>query len=138
MIWLKKIRSKKIDLDVVIASPNAMHIVSQLGQILGPRGLMPNLKNGTITTDVEKEIKNFKKGKICYRNDKNGIVHTSIGKINFELLHLKDNLETLLSALKKDKPTIVKGVYFKKITLSTTMSGIGISIDKNTLLTCLS
>lgn len=127
-----KIKKNKFNFDVIIASPDAMRIVGQLGQILGPRGLMPNSKVGTVTLNVEEAIKNAKAGQVCYRNDKNGIIHTTIGKEHFELNQLKENLEALLIALKKAKPIQAKGVYIKKISLSTTM-GVGIVIDQSSL-----
>lgn len=122
------IKSGKLNFDIVIASPDTMHIVSQLGQILGPRGLMPNPKTGTVSVDIFDTVKNIKKGQICYKNDKNGIVHATIGKINFEENHLKENFLFLLNAVKKIKPKHTKGIYVKKITISTTM-GIGIIVE---------
>ncbi|CUR53814.1 50S ribosomal protein L1 [Serratia symbiotica] len=130
------IKKGEINFDVVIASPDTMHIVSPLGQILGPRGLMPNPKVGTVTTNIAEAVKNAKSGQIRYRNDKDGIIHTSIGKINFELNKLKENLEYLLIALKKVKPSQSKGIYIKKVTLSTTM-GAGIIIDHIELLSLI-
>lgn len=131
---IDKIKKNKKRLDVVIASPDAMQVVGKLGQFLGPRGLMPNPKMGTITTDISTAVKNAKTSQIYYRNDKNGIIHSSIGKINFEFNKLKENLETLLLAIKKNKPTHTKGIFLKKISLSTTM-GIGLIIDYNSLFT---
>ncbi|UVK78595.1 MAG: 50S ribosomal subunit protein L1 [Sodalis sp. Ffu] len=127
-----QIKKGEFNFDVVIASPDAMRIVGQLGQILGPRGLMPNPKIGTVTPNIAIAVKNAKAGQILYRNDKNGIVHTTIGKINFESNQLKENLETLLIALKKNKPTQTKGLYIKKVSLSTTM-GASIVINQNNL-----
>jgi large subunit ribosomal protein L1 len=124
----EQIKGGMLDFDVVIASPDAMRVVGQLGQILGPRGLMPNPKTGTVTPDVETAVKNAKAGQVRYRTDKNGIVHGGIGKINFELDAIKGNLEALLTDLKKAKPVAAKGIYLKKISLSTTM-GPGITID---------
>lgn len=124
----EQIKGGMMDFDVVIASPDAMRVVGQLGQVLGPRGLMPNPKTGTVTPDVETAVKNAKAGQVRYRTDKNGIVHGGIGKINFELDAIKGNLEALLNDLKKAKPVAAKGVYLKKISLSTTM-GPGITID---------
>ena len=124
----EQIKGGMLDFDVVIASPDAMRVVGQLGQVLGPRGLMPNPKTGTVTPDVETAVKNAKAGQVRYRTDKNGIVHGGIGKINFELDAIKGNLEALLTDLKKAKPVAAKGVYLKKISLSTTM-GPGITID---------
>lgn len=124
----EQIKGGMMDFDVVIASPDAMRVVGQLGQVLGPRGLMPNPKTGTVTPDVETAVKNAKAGQVRYRTDKNGIVHGGIGKINFELEAIKGNLGALLNDLKKAKPVASKGVYLKKISLSTTM-GPGITID---------
>jgi large subunit ribosomal protein L1 len=121
-----------MDFDVVIASPDAMRVVGQLGQVLGPRGLMPNPKTGTVTPDVETAVKNAKAGQVRYRTDKNGIIHGGIGKINFELDAIRGNLEALLSDLRKAKPAAARGVYVKKITLSTTM-GPGITIDQGSV-----
>ena len=121
-----------MDFDVVIASPDAMRVVGQLGQVLGPRGLMPNPKTGTVTPDVETAVKNAKAGQIRFRTDKNGIVHGGIGKINFELDAIRGNLEAVLADLVKSKPAAAKGVYLKKITLSTTM-GPGITLDQGSL-----
>lgn len=125
---------KKGDLnyDVVIATPDAMRIVGQLGQVLGPRGLMPNPKVGTVTMDVSTAVKNAKSGQVRYRADKNGIVHCVIGKINFEPNQLTENLKTLLLDLRKAKPTGSKGTYMKKITLSTTM-GPGLIIEQTSI-----
>ena len=127
-----KVKAGEMDFDVVIASPDAMRVVGQLGQILGPRGLMPNPKTGTVTPDVETAVKNAKAGQVQYRTDKNGIVHGGIGKIDFELNAIKENLEAVLADLKKAKPAAAKGVYMKKISLSTTM-GPGITIDQASL-----
>ena len=118
-----------MNFDVVIASPDAMRLVGQLGQILGPRGLMPNPKVGTVTADVEGAVKNAKAGQVRYRTDKNGIIHGGIGKISFEPAAIKGNLEALLADLKKGKPAAAKGIYLKKISLSTTM-GPGVTIDQ--------
>jgi len=127
-----EVKAGKMDFDVVIASPDAMRVVGQLGQILGPRGLMPNPKVGTVTPDVAGAVKNAKSGQIRYRNDKNGIIHTTIGKADFESAQLQENLEALLEALKKAKPANAKGVYIKKISLSTTM-GAGVSVAQGSL-----
>ncbi|KYP97158.1 50S ribosomal protein L1 [Sodalis-like endosymbiont of Proechinophthirus fluctus] len=127
-----QIKKGELNFDLVIASPDAIRIVSQLGQILGPRGLMPNPKVGTVTQNVAEAVKNAKAGQVRYRNDKNGIIHTTIGKVDFESEKLKENLEALLFALKKAKPTQAKGVYIKKISLSTTM-GPGVIIDQSGL-----
>jgi large subunit ribosomal protein L1 len=121
-----------MDFDVVIASPDAMRIVGQLGQILGPRGLMPNPKVGTVTPDVVGAVKNAKAGQVRYRTDKNGIIHCTIGKVNFEIPALIENLNALLSDLQKMKPSSAKGVYLKKISVSTTM-GPGVGVDKVSL-----
>jgi large subunit ribosomal protein L1 len=121
-----------MDFDVVIASPDAMRVVGQLGQILGPRGLMPNPKTGTVTADVVTAVKNAKAGQVRFRADKGGIIHGGIGKVGFELNALKENLEALVMDLKKVKPASSKGVYLKKITLSTTM-GPGLTIDQASL-----
>jgi large subunit ribosomal protein L1 len=121
-----------LNFDVVIASPDAMRVVGQLGQILGPRGLMPNPKVGTVTPDVATAVKNAKAGQIRYRNDKNGIIHSTIGKADFSVDKIKENLEALLNDLKKAKPSSAKGAYLKKVTLSTTM-GPGLTVDFNAL-----
>ena len=125
----EQIKGGMMDFDVVIASPDAMRVVGQLGQVLGPRGLMPNPKTGTVTPDVETAVKNAKAGQVRYRTDKNGIIHGGIGKINFELEAIQGNLAALMSDLRKAKPASSKGVYIKKISLSTTM-GPGITIDQ--------
>ncbi|MEA9393338.1 50S ribosomal protein L1 [Acerihabitans sp. TG2] len=129
-----QIKKGEFNFDVVIASPDAMRVVGQLGQILGPRGLMPNPKVGTVTPNVAEAVKNAKAGQVRYRNDKNGIIHTTIGKADFDTDKLRENLESLLVALKKAKPSQAKGVYIKKISLSTTM-GAGLSIDQSGLAT---
>lgn len=129
-----QIKTGNINFDVVIAAPEVMSFVSQLGNILGPRGLMPNPKFGTVTPNVAEAVKNAKAGQIRYRNDKNGIIHTTIGKVDFESEKLQENLEYLLMALKKTKPTQAKGFYIKKVSLSTTM-GAGVVIDQSSLLT---
>jgi large subunit ribosomal protein L1 len=121
-----------LNFDVVIASPDAMRVVGQLGQLLGPRGLMPNPKVGTVTPDVATAVKNAKAGQIRYRNDKNGIIHSTIGKVDFPVDKIKENLEALLNDLKKAKPSSAKGAYLKKVTLSTTM-GPGLTVDFNSL-----
>jgi large subunit ribosomal protein L1 len=121
-----------MDFDVVIASPDAMRVVGQLGQILGPRGLMPNPKVGTVTPDVAGAVKNAKAGQVRYRTDKAGIIHCSIGKVDFEINALQENLQALLADLQKAKPSSAKGVYLKKITVSTTM-GPGVSVDQASL-----
>jgi large subunit ribosomal protein L1 len=125
----EQIKGGMMDFDVVVASPDAMRVVGQLGQLLGPRGLMPNPKTGTVTPDVETAVKNAKAGQVRYRTDKNGIIHGGIGKISFEADAIRGNLEAVLADLKKAKPAASKGVYMKKITLSTTM-GPGVTIDQ--------
>lgn len=126
------IQGGMLDFDVVIASPDAMGVVGRLGQILGPRGLMPNPKVGTVTMDVATAVKNAKSGQVRYRSDKNGIVHGCVGKIDFSLEALKANVLAVLEGLRKSKPSTAKGVYLKKITLSTTM-GPGLMIDQASL-----
>lgn len=121
-----------LNYDVVIASPDAMRVVGQLGQVLGPRGLMPNPKVGTVTPDVATAVKNAKAGQVRYRTDKNGIIHTSVGKIGFEADKLKENVEALIADLKRIKPASSKGIYVKRVTLSTTM-GPGLVIDQSSL-----
>lgn len=128
----EQVKAGNMEFDVVIASPDAMRVVGQLGQILGPRGLMPNPKTGTVTPDVETAVKNAKAGQVRFRTDKNGIVHGAIGKVTFDLNAIKENLEALLGDLKRAKPSASKGIYLKKITLSTTM-GPGLAIDPTTL-----
>ena len=127
-----QVKGGMMDFDVVIASPDAMRVVGQLGQVLGPRGLMPNPKTGTVTPDVAGAVKNAKAGQVRFRADKAGIVHGGIGKINFDAKAIKENLEALLVDLKKVKPASAKGIYMKKITISTTM-GPGIVIDQASL-----
>lgn len=128
----EQIKGGVMDFDVVIASPDAMRVVGQLGQVLGPRGLMPNPKTGTVTPDVVTAVKNAKAGQVRYRADKNGIVHGGIGSLGFEPAAIKENLEALIADLYKSKPASAKGVYLKKITLSTTM-GPGLLIDQASL-----
>lgn len=127
-----KVKAGEINFDVVIASPDAMRIVGQLGQILGPRGLMPNPKVGTVSPDVAGAVRNAKAGQVRYRVDKAGIVHCAIGKANFEPQKLKENLVALLHDLQKHKPSSSKGVYLKKLTVSSTM-GPGVAIDQASL-----
>jgi len=127
-----QVKGGMMDFDVVIASPDAMRVVGQLGQVLGPRGLMPNPKTGTVTADVAGAVKNAKAGQVRFRADKAGIVHGGIGKITFDVKAIKENLEALLVDLKKVKPASAKGIYMKKITISTTM-GPGIVIDQASL-----
>jgi large subunit ribosomal protein L1 len=124
-----QIKAGEMNFDVVIASPDAMRVVGQLGQILGPRGLMPNPKVGTVTADVATAVKNAKAGQVRYRNDKNGIIHSTIGKATFTTEQLRENLEALLVALKRGKPAGAKGQFVKKISLSTTM-GAGVKINQ--------
>ena len=128
------VKKGEMDFDVVVASPDAMRVVGQLGQILGPRGLMPNPKTGTVTPNVAEAVKNAKAGQVRYRNDKNGIIHTTIGKVDFTAEQLQQNLEALIVALKKAKPSQAKGTYVKKVTISTTM-GAGVAVDQNSLST---
>ncbi|WP_343128221.1 50S ribosomal protein L1 [Buchnera aphidicola (Takecallis taiwana)] len=127
------LKNKKNNFDIVIASPDTMHIVSKLGPILGPRGLMPNLKTGTITENIGTAVKNAKKGNIRYKNDKNGIIHTTIGKINFSDNQIHENIKQFITEIKKLKPKNLKGNFIKKMTLSTTM-GCGIIIDLNSII----
>lgn len=124
----EQIKKGEMDFDVLIATPEAMRVVGQLGQILGPRGLMPNPKVGTVAADVAGAVKNVKSGQVRYRTEKAGIIHCSIGKIDFEPKALVENLQALLGDLKKLRPSSAKGIYLKKITLSTTM-GPGLAID---------
>jgi large subunit ribosomal protein L1 len=126
------VKAGNLDFDVVIAEPAAMRVVGQLGTVLGPRGLMPNPKTGTVTPDVETAVKNAKAGQVRYRIDKNGIIHGAIGKLTFDAKSLKENLEALIVDLQKGKPSAAKGVYLKKMTLSTTM-GPGLVLDQSSL-----
>jgi len=128
----EQVKKGELNFDVVIASPDAMRVVGQLGQILGPRGLMPNPKVGTVTPDVAGAVKNAKSGQVRYRTDKAGIIHCSIGKLDFDTELLKENLESLLSDLVKAKPSSAKGVYMKKVTISSTM-GPGVPVDQASL-----
>ena len=128
----EQVKRGELNFDVVIASPDAMRVVGQLGQILGPRGLMPNPKVGTVTPNVAEAVKNAKAGQVRYRNDKNGIIHSTIGKVDFTEAQLKENLEALLVALKKAKPSTSKGQFIKKVSLSTTM-GAGMAVDQASL-----
>lgn len=127
-----EIKKGKFDFDVLIATPDAMPAVGKLGQVLGPKGLMPNPKDGTVTADVTTAIKNAKAGQVRFRTDKAGIVHTRIGTVKFAALDLKENLQTLITAIKKAKPSSSKGIYLKKITVSTTM-GPGIQVDLSSI-----
>lgn len=128
----QQIKKGEMNFDVVIASPDAMRVVGQLGQILGPRGLMPNPKVGTVTADVGTAVKNAKSGQVRYRTDKAGIVHCSIGKVSFTELAIKENLEYLIADLKKAKPATSKGIYLKKIAISSTM-GPGLWVEKSSI-----
>ena len=128
----EQIKAGKMDFDVVIATPDAMRIVGQLGQVLGPRGLMPNPKVGTVTTNVEAAVKDAKSGQVRYRTDKNGIIHCTVGKASFDADDIIENIVALVADLKKAKPSAAKGQYLKKISLSTTM-GPGIAIDISSL-----
>ena len=126
------VKGGEMNFDVVIATPDAMRVVGTLGQLLGPRGLMPNPKVGTVTADVETAVKNAKAGQVRYRTDKAGIIHCPIGRADFEVPALKENLEALLVDLKKGKPASAKGQFFKKLTVSSTM-GPGVSVDRATV-----
>jgi large subunit ribosomal protein L1 len=124
----EQVKAGNMEFDMVLATPDAMRVVGQLGQILGPRGLMPNPKDGTVTMDIANAVKNAKMGQVRYRTDKAGVIHCTIGKVNFNAADIAENLNALLGALKKAKPNTAKGIYFKKITLSTTM-GPGLTLD---------
>jgi len=126
------VKGGELNFDVAIATPDSMRVVGQLGQVLGPRGLMPNPRLGTVTMDVGEAVRNAKAGQVRYRTDKNGIVHGGIGKVEFESAAIKENIEALIADLKKAKPTSAKGAYVKKVVLSTTM-GAGIPIDQTSL-----
>ena len=126
------VKKGEMNFDVVIASPDAMRVVGQLGQILGPRGLMPNPKVGTVTPDVATAVKNAKSGQVRYRNDKGGIIHCTLGKVSFDVTAIQANLEALLSDLRKAKPSAAKGIYIKKISISSTM-GPGLWIDASSI-----
>ncbi len=126
------VKKGELNFDVVIATPDAMRVVGQLGQILGPRGLMPNPKVGTVTADVATAVKNAKAGQVRYRTDKAGIIHCPIGRADFEVPALKENLEALLADLRKAKPASAKGSYIKKLTVSSTM-GLGVSVDRGSI-----
>jgi len=123
------IKAGKMDFDVVIATPDAMRVVGQLGQILGPRGLMPNPKVGTVSADVTTAVKNAKAGQVQYRTDKGGIIHCTIGRASFAIEDLKENLAALLDALQRAKPASAKGIYFKRLSVSSTM-GAGVRVDQ--------
>lgn len=128
----EEVKKGNMDFDVVIASPDAMRVVGKLGQILGPRGLMPNPKVGTVTPDVATAVQNAKAGQVRYRTDKAGIIHCAVGQVGFDSAAIKQNIEALMADLKKAKPASAKGTYVKKVTLSTTM-GPGLTIDTATL-----
>lgn len=128
----ERVKGGELDFDVVIASPDAMRVVGPLGRVLGPRGLMPNPKTGTVTADVETAVKNAKAGQVQFRADRGGVVHGSVGTVAFEPRQIKENLEALVADLKKARPPSAKGQYLKKITLSTTM-GPGVQIDESSL-----
>lgn len=128
----EEVKNGQIDFDVVIASPDAMRLLGRLGQVLGPRGLMPNPKTGTVTPDVATAVKNAKAGQVRFRTDKAGIIHCSVGKVGFQSAQIKENVEHLLQELKRLKPASSKGSYLKKVTLSSTM-GPGLAVDLATL-----
>jgi large subunit ribosomal protein L1 len=128
----EQIKGGDLDFGVVIATPDAMRVVGQLGQVLGPRGLMPNPKVGTVTPDVATAVKNAKAGQVRFRTDKNGIIHAGVGKADFEAASIKQNIEALLADVKRLKPSSAKGVYLKKVTLSSTM-GPGLLVDQASL-----
>jgi large subunit ribosomal protein L1 len=128
----EKVKAGELDFDVVVATPDSMRVVGQLGKVLGPRGLMPNPKTGTVTPDVETAVKNAKAGQVQYRTDKAGIIHGSVGTVGFDSQHIRENLEALINDLKKSKPASAKGTYVQRVTLSTTM-GPGLAIDQATL-----
>jgi large subunit ribosomal protein L1 len=127
-----EIKGGKMDFDVVIATPDAMRVVGQLGQILGPRGLMPNPKVGTVTPNVAEAVKNAKAGQVQYRTDKAGIVHATLGRASFEAAALKENLAAIIGALNKARPAAAKGIYLKKVAVSSTM-GVGVRVDQASL-----
>jgi large subunit ribosomal protein L1 len=129
---VESIKAGNLDFDVVIASPDTMRFVGQLGTILGPRGLMPNPKVGTVTPNVAQAVQNAKAGQVRYRNDKNGIIHCSIGKVSFSQEDIQRNLQALLADLVKAKPASSKGVYLKRLSLSSTM-GVGVAVDISTI-----
>jgi large subunit ribosomal protein L1 len=128
----EKMQAGDLNFGRIIATPDAMRVVGKLGQLLGPRGLMPNPKDGSVTADVVTAVKNAKAGQVKYRNDKAGIVHCSIGKVNFEVAALKDNLHALLTDLMKSKPASSKGIFLQKVSVSSTM-GVGVLVDQSTL-----
>jgi large subunit ribosomal protein L1 len=128
----EKVKAGEMDFDVVVASPDAMRVVGQLGQILGPRGLMPNPKVGTVTPNVAEAVKNAKAGQVRYRSDKAGVVHCTIGKADFDAPKLKDNLHALLQDIQKHKPAASKGIFLKRVSVSSTM-GPGVPVEQSTL-----
>jgi large subunit ribosomal protein L1 len=128
----EQVKQGNINFDVAIATPDAMRVVGTLGKILGPRGLMPNPKVGTVTQDVATTVRDTKGGQVRYRTDKAGIIHCTVGKVNFEANAISENLQALLTDLRKAKPSTSKGVFFKKITLSSTMGG-GVPVDPSSL-----
>jgi len=128
----ERMQAGEMDFDVIVATPDAMPVVSKLGKVLGPRGLMPNPKVGTVNVDAAQAVTNAKAGQVRYRTDKNGIIHCAIGKVSFEVDALQENLESLLADLNKAKPSSAKGIYLNKISLSTTM-GPGIAVDQSSL-----
>lgn len=128
----ESIKAGNMDFDVVIASPDAMRIVGQLGQVLGPRGLMPNPKVGTVTPDVAGAVNNAKSGQVRFRTDKNGIIHASIGKVNFDAVKLQENLKALITEVNRLKPSSAKGIYLKRVTVSSTM-GPGLMVDASSI-----
>jgi large subunit ribosomal protein L1 len=128
----EKMQGGDLNFGRIIATPDAMRVVGKLGQLLGPRGLMPNPKDGSVTADVVNAVKNAKAGQVKYRNDKAGIVHCSIGKANFEVSALKENLQAVLADLAKAKPASSKGIFLQKVSLSSTM-GVGVAVDQSTL-----
>jgi len=130
----ERMQAGEMDFDVIVATPDAMPVVSKLGKVLGPRGLMPNPKVGTVNVDAAQAVTNAKAGQVRYRTDKNGIIHCAIGKVSFEVDALIENLESLLADLNKAKPSSAKGIYMEKVSLSTTM-GPGIVVDQSSLAT---
>jgi len=128
----EKVKAGELNFDVVVASPDAMRVVGQLGQILGPRGLMPNPKVGTVTPDVAGAVRNAKAGQVRFRTDKGGVIHCTIGKASFDTPKLRENLQALLADLQKSKPASSKGVFLRRVTLSSTM-GPGVSVDQSSL-----
>jgi large subunit ribosomal protein L1 len=128
----ERVKQGQIDFDVAIATPASMRVVGQLGQVLGPRGLMPNPKVGTVTTDVAGAVRNAKAGQVRYRTDKGGIIHCAVGKVSFEVEALKANVEAVLNDLRKAKPSTAKGIYVRQITVSSTM-GPGIAVDRTSV-----